>query len=94
MMRGVFMPVGYRPDAGEVELVSLSEVCELLGIEEEDLDQLPLPSGDVFYLSKSAQRERGEFNRTATFVLKEKFPIGVGLWGPTVFVAAEHVRAE
>ena len=90
-MRAVFMPERYRVEEGEVDVASPSEICSLLGMEPDDLDQLQLPSGDVFYISRSAQRsDEAVLNRAATFVLKEKLPLGIGLRGPALFVPSDR----
>lgn len=84
-MRAVFMPTSYSTSQGVVEVTSLGEVLSLLGIEAEDLDHLEVPGHGTMYLSRSAQHARDTLNRTATFVLKELMPLGIGLHGPVIF---------
>ena len=86
-MRAIYLPSTYNISQGEVDIHSLCEVANLLAIDLDDIDRLPVAGGrGTMYLSRAAQRDRVMFNKTATFVLKELMPIGIGLYGDALFV--------
>jgi hypothetical protein len=89
-MRGIYIPSTYNISQGEVDLHSPCEAANLLAIEIDDLERLPIACDrGAVYLSRAAQRDRVAFNKTATFVLKELMPIGIGVYGDALFVQDE-----
>lgn len=71
----------------EVLPASRREVCELLGVEAEDLTWCPYAGGGIMFMSRRAQIDAENLNTGATGIMKETFPgARMAIFGPAVTV--------
>ena len=69
--QAVYLPVSYEPSAGSVELKSLQEGFDLMGLREKDVIALPLPKATVYMSGKHQRAKKHALeNRGASLVVR------------------------
>ena len=89
--QAVYLPVSYEPNTGSVELKSLQEGFDLMGLREKDVIALPLPKATV-YMSGTHQRAKKPDleNKGASLVVRNAGLKDLGVWGPALVVHRDN----
>lgn len=89
-IQAVYLTPFYEPSTGAIELKSIQEGYQLLGVEESDILVLPLPNRAKMYMVNSLQREKSkdQVNQGASLIARSAGLANMCVWGPVLVVKA------